>query len=65
MRYSPQEWYCNNCGKRMDTPPCTAMIGGFMLGYKVCSAECSREMQWKDTLSLLGKPYRPQLEEKK
>lgn len=63
--YSPQEWYCNCCGKRMHTSPCNAMIGGFQLGYKVCSSECSREMRWRDTLSMMGKEYYPQPEEKR
>lgn len=58
--FSPQKWYCNACGKEMFTPPCNALTGGFRLGYKVCSMECCKEMQWRDTLSVMGKPYRPQ-----
>jgi len=59
MLFSPQKWFCNACGKEMLSSPCNAMIAGHGNGYKVCSAECSLEMQWRDTLSIMGKKYRP------
>jgi hypothetical protein len=54
--YSKQEWFCNNCGRKMFSAPCNA-IGR---RYIVCSTDCHNEMQWKDTLSIMGKDYYPQ-----
>jgi hypothetical protein len=49
--------YCNVCGKKFlhnfqlaaDNP----------LGGQVCSMECVRELNWRKTLSILGKEYSP------
>ncbi len=65
MRSSNQTWFCNNCGRKMFSPPAGAFLGGFGTHYSVCTIECSREMRWKDTLSMMGKEYYPQPEEKK
>lgn len=44
---------CNACGREV---PIRASMGR---EYKVCSAECVREMQWRRTLMILRKPYTP------
>lgn len=53
--FSKQIIYCNACGKKM------LEILPHVIGrtYKVCSLACNREMNWRDTLSTLGKPYTP------
>lgn len=56
MRYSEQRWYCNACGSRQDSPTPSAMGRH----WKVCSMECVREMNWRETLSIMNKPYYPQ-----
>lgn len=62
MIFSPQKWFCNCCGTEMFTAPCNALIAGHGRSYRVCSVECSREMQWRDTLSIMGKEYYPKEE---
>lgn len=27
--------------------------------FKVCSMKCNREMGWRETLSIMGKEYKP------
>lgn len=62
--YSKQEWFCNNCGRKMFSVPHKAILAGYGNKYSVCSIECSREMQWKQGLSILGQDYYPQDVEK-
>ena len=58
--FSPQKWFCNCCGKEMNTPPCHSMRAAYK--YRVCGLECYEEMCWKDTLSIMGKEYYPRTE---
>ena len=52
MIFSEQEVYCQGCGKKFKT--------NFQkFGGRVCSMECSQELGWKRTLSILGKEYYP------
>lgn len=44
--------YCNACGREVEI---SRSMGA---KYAVCSAECVREMRWRETLSILRKPYR-------
>lgn len=55
--YSPQVVYCNNCGTRMVIPP-FKLLGR---SYRCCSIECCREINMKDTLSIMGREADPQL----
>lgn len=57
--YSQQKWFCNCCGREMHSPP----PGAFGRRYRCCSADCVKEMNWRETLSILGKPYEPQPQE--
>lgn len=54
MRYSEQQIFCNACGKEEHR-----VLPGIGRTYKVCSMRCLQEMQWRDTLSLMGKEYYP------
>lgn len=58
MLYSKQKFFCNCCGKELFVT-CCDLLGGKYLGYKVCSMECVREIQWRDTLSIMNKEYYP------
>jgi len=53
--YSPQVAYCNACGWRMNKPLPDVMGRT----WRCCSLECVREMQWRETLSIMGKQYEP------
>ena len=44
---------CNACGRVI---PIKRSMGR---EFRVCSPECIREMNWRHTLSILGKPYEP------
>lgn len=54
--YSPQRWFCNACGSS-DESPLPNVMGR---KWRVCSRECLREMNWRETLSIMNKPYHPQ-----
>jgi hypothetical protein len=56
--YSKQYIYCNACGQRMfvEIP---RVIGR---DFKCCCIECLKEIQWRETLSILGKEYEPKKE---
>ena len=54
MIFSDQLWYCNACGKEQHSPPARAPGR-----YRCCSMKCVREMEWRDTLSILNQPYKP------
>jgi hypothetical protein len=58
--YSKQVIYCNACGKRM----VTEIPKVFGREFKCCSSECIQEMQWRETLSIMGKEYYPKKEHK-
>jgi hypothetical protein len=53
--YSKQVIYCNACGKRMveELPRVKGRA------FKCCSMQCLIEMEWRETLSILGKEYYP------
>ena len=57
--FSKQPIRCNACGAAYETD--------FQIGYPngkhVCSQECFDEMRWRETLSMLGKEYRPKAAE--
>jgi len=55
MLFSKMKWFCNCCGKEMDTVS-SAAIGS---KFRTCSLECNREIEWRHTLSILGKEYTP------
>ncbi len=52
--YSKQKIFCNACGIEMfqEIP---AVYGK---NFKVCSAECNLEMNWRYTLSIMNQEYR-------
>ena len=56
--YSKQVIYCNACGKKMEEE-IPKVIGGCFSGFKVCTLECMREIQWRETLSIMNRPYHP------
>ncbi len=43
--------YCNACGREV------AMRRAMGSKFRVCSVECVREMEWRHTLDIMGKPY--------
>ena len=51
--YSKQKWFCNNCGKEQFSE-IPKSLGST---HKCCSMDCVREINWKETLSILGKEY--------
>jgi len=55
--YSKQVIYCNACGKKMEEE-IPKVIGGIS-GFKVCGFDCMREMRWRETLSIMNRPYHP------
>jgi hypothetical protein len=48
--------FCNACGLEVAIDK---SCGGNFLGYRVCSPRCVREAQWRDTLYIMKKDYRP------
>lgn len=50
--FSKQTVYCQGCGKEFETT--FSSYGG-----KVCGRECHELVEWKKTLSILGKEYYP------
>ena len=50
--FSKQKVFCNGCGKEFETT-----FGSY--GGHVCSRKCYDDMEWKRTLSILGKEYYP------
>ncbi len=50
--FSKQKVFCMACGKEHETT-------FFVYGGEVCSDKCSKEIQWRKTLSILGKEYFP------
>jgi len=50
--FSKQEVFCQGCGGKFETIFRT-------YGGKVCSQECFEIIEWKKTLSILGKEYYP------
>lgn len=53
MIYSKQKVFCNCCGKQLEIE-FISLIGR---NFKCCSMECLKEMNWRETLSILGRPY--------
>lgn len=51
--FSKQKWFCSTCGKEQFSELPKAIGRTF----KSCSVTCDREMQWRETLSILGKDY--------
>lgn len=58
MLYSKQKFFCNACGKEMFCEA-TAVMGGALLRWRVCSVACIREIRWRETLSIMGAEYYP------
>lgn len=59
MLFSKQKWFCANCGIEQNTPMISGTVGCVGPEWKCCSIECYREIEWRRTLSILGKEYRP------
>jgi hypothetical protein len=57
--FSKQKLFCNICGKEIEEEY-NQIIGR---NCRVCSEECLDEFRWRDTLSMLGKEYRPRNKE--
>ena len=55
MLYSQQKCYCNACGFVMHIQ-LPNVIGN---KWRVCSLTCLREMEWRETLSIMGSEYYP------
>ena len=53
--YSKQVIYRNACGKRMEE----AIPNVIGREFKVCSMDCIRGIQWRETLSIMNRPYHP------
>jgi hypothetical protein len=55
--YSKQKIFCNCCGKEMfiEIPKV------YGRNFRVCSIECVKEIQWRETLSICGKEYQPRI----
>jgi len=55
--FTKQKVFCNNCGKEFEAN---------FQSYKgiVCSKECFEDLDWKKTLSILGKEYYPRSKKK-
>jgi hypothetical protein len=53
--YSKQVVYCNCCGRKLEIE-LPKMMGNL---FRCCSIECIQEMNWRETLSIMGKEYRP------
>ncbi|OGM09292.1 hypothetical protein A2Z67_05115 [Candidatus Woesebacteria bacterium RBG_13_36_22] len=53
--WSKQELYCNVCGHKM----LVEIPNQMGRNCKVCSSKCLDEFQWRETLSIMGKPYHP------
>ncbi len=54
--FSKQEVRCRICGVEFEINFCGD--GGYGAG-ECCSKECAEELRWRQTLSMLGQPYRP------
>ncbi len=52
--YSKQKCFCNACGIEM-FEKLPHIIGK---KWKVCSSNCLKEMNWRETLSIMGEEYR-------
>ena len=55
--FSKQKYFCNACGVEFEEE-FSKIIGR---DWKVCSRDCLLEMQWRQYLSQMGKPYKPQM----
>jgi len=53
MIYSKQKIFCNACGKKLFTE-IPNVIGR---SFRVCSMDCFKEMNWRETLSIMDKEY--------
>lgn len=52
--FSTMDLFCQTCGELYQT---TCNTGAWKRG--TCSMRCHYEKEWRYTLSVLGKPYRP------
>jgi hypothetical protein len=55
--WSKQQFFCNACGKEFYEE----YVRVFGVEFKVCSVICMVEMEWRKTLSVMGKEYYPYL----
>lgn len=53
MLYSKQKFFCMACGVELQIEI------GKLYGGKTCGRACFREFQWRETLSIMGKEYKP------
>lgn len=53
--YSKQKWFCNNCGKEQFSE----MSKALGREWKCCSMECVKVLDYRETLSIMGKEYVP------
>lgn len=53
---SMQPVICPACGKKGETN--FNGLGSYG-NYLCCGKKCHKEMEWRRTLAILGKPYRP------
>lgn len=56
MMYSKQIIFCNACGIKMET----SLPNVCGREFRTCSQTCYKEMQWRNTLSIMGQEYTPQ-----
>jgi hypothetical protein len=56
MKYTPQKWFCNNCGKELCLPLAgpTKETRLTRNGY-TCSQQCCDEFRLKESRSIIGK----------
>lgn len=54
MLYSEQSVYCPVCGKAHKN-----IIAGKNTFTLCCSTDCWRELEWRTTLSIMGRDYYP------
>lgn len=53
--FSKQKWFCNICGQEQFS----VINANQYVGAMLCSMECNREFRWRQTLSIMGKDYKP------
>ena len=57
--WSAMPMFCTVCGRKYDWH-----CGYSWRNSRACSRECHEEWNWRDVLSIMGKPYTPQLSDK-
>lgn len=58
MQYSAQKWFCNACGSEQNSIPFSPGACWVVCAkYTCCSRKCADEMNWRYTLSVMGRSY--------